>query len=141
VLHASAIEFRTGWFVESLATQTLIIFAIRTRKVPFFRSRPSTLLTITSLTVVAIGVVLTISPLAHTLGFTPLPWQFFAVLGGFVVSYLVLVELAKLMFYAEPIRLAEQPHRTRGRAHRIRRRAARFHYINGIAPRIRRTGT
>ena len=40
VLHAGAIEFRTGWFVESLATQTLIIFAIRTRKVPFFRSRP-----------------------------------------------------------------------------------------------------
>ncbi len=141
VLHASAIEFRTGWFVESLATQTLIIFAIRTRKVPFFRSRPSTLLTITSLTVVAIGVVLTISPLAHTLGFTPLPWQFFAVLGGFVVSYLVLVELAKVMFYAEPIHLAGQPHRTRGRAHRIRRRAARFHYINGVAPRVRRTRT
>ncbi len=141
VLHASAIEFRTGWFVESLATQTLIIFAIRTRKVPFFRSRPSTLLTITSLTVVAIGVVLTISPLAHTLGFTPLPWQFFTVLGGFVVSYLVLVELAKVMFYAEPIRLAGQPHRTRGHAHRIRRRAARFHYINGIPPRIRSTPT
>ncbi|MGA9675194.1 MAG: magnesium-translocating P-type ATPase [Mycobacterium sp.] len=141
VLHASAIEFRTGWFVESLATQTLIIFAIRTRKVPFFRSRASTLLTITSLTVVAIGVVLTISPLAHALGFIPLPWQFFAVLGGFVVSYLVLVELAKVMFYAEPIHLAGEPHRTRGRAHRIRRRAARFHHINGVAPRVRRTRT
>ena len=141
VLHASAIEFRTGWFVESLATQTLIIFAIRTRKVPFFRSRASTLLTLTSLTVVAIGVVLTISPLAHTLGFTPLPWQFFAVLAGFVVSYLVLVELAKMMFYAEPIHLAGQPRRTRGRAHRIGRRAARFHYINGVAPRARRTRT
>ena len=102
VLHASAIEFRTGWFVESLATQTLIIFAIRTRKVPFFRSRPSTLLTLTSLTVVVVGVVLTVSPLAPTLGFTPLPWQFFTVLAGFVVSYLVLVELAKIMFYAEP---------------------------------------
>lgn len=130
-LHASAIEFRTGWFVESLATQTLIIFAIRTRKVPFFRSRSSPLLAITSLTVVAIGVVLTISPLAHTLGFTPLPWQFFAVLGGFVVIYLVLVELAKIMFYAEPVRLVGAPRRTRGRAHRIRRRAARFHYVDG----------
>jgi Mg2+-importing ATPase len=96
------------------------------------------LLTITSLTVVAIGVVLTISPLAHTLGFRPLPWQFYAVLGGFVVSYLVLVELAKVMFYAEPIRLAGQPYRTRGRAHHIRRRAARFHHINGVAPRMRR---
>ena len=138
VLHAGAIEFRTGWFVESLATQTLIIFAIRTRKVPFFRSRPSALLAITSLTVVFVGVVLTISPLAHTLGFTPLPWQFFAVLGAFVGSYLVLVELAKVMFYAEPIHLGHL-HRTRGRAHHIRRRAARFHYINGIPPRMRGT--
>jgi len=78
--------------------------------------------------VVAIGVALTVSPLAATLGSTPLPWQFFAALGGFVVVYLVLVELAKAMFYAEPIRLAGQPQRTRGRAHRIRRRAARFHH-------------
>ncbi len=133
VLHAGAVEFRTGWFVESLATQTLIIFAIRTRKVPFFRSRPSALLATTALTVVAVGVALTLSPLAHPLGFTPLPWQFFAVLGTFVVVYLVLVELAKKMFYAEPIRLAGQPHRTRGHAHRVRRRAARFHYINGVS--------
>ncbi|WP_280828243.1 magnesium-translocating P-type ATPase [Mycobacterium sp. OTB74] len=126
VLHAGAVEFRTGWFVESLATQTLIIFAIRTRKVPFLRSRPSGWLTITSLTVVAIGVLITVSPLAHTLGFTPLPWQFFAALGGFVVTYLVLVELAKMVFYSEPMRLFAQPHRTRGDAHRIHRRAARF---------------
>ena len=121
--------------MESLATQTLIIFAIRTRKVPFFRSRPGGLLTITSLTVVAIGVLLTVSPLAHTLGFTPLPWQFFAVLGAFVITYLVLVELAKLMFYTEPIRLAGQPHRTRGREHRIHRRAARFSHNDGAARR------
>jgi Mg2+-importing ATPase len=141
VLHAGAVEFRTGWFVESLATQTLIIFAIRTRKVPFFRSRPSGPLTITSLTVVTIGVVLTISPLAHTLGFTPLPWLFFAALGAFVITYLVLVELAKVMFYAEPIRIVGQPHRTRGRAHRIHRRAARFHYVNGIPPHLRRSPT
>ena len=86
---------------------------------------------------VAVGVALTLSPLARTLGFRPLPWQFFAVLGGFVVSYLVLVGLAKMMFYAEPVRLVGQPRRTRGRAHRIRRRAARFHYINGNPPRTR----
>lgn len=128
VLHAGAIEFRTGWFVESLATQTLIIFVIRTRMVPFFRSRPSALLAATSLTVVAVGAGLTISPLARTLGFTPLPWQFFAVLGTFVICYLVLVELGKLLFYSEPIRLVGQPHRTRGNAYRIRRRAARYHH-------------
>jgi P-type Mg2+ transporter len=141
VLHANAIEFRTGWFVESLATQTLIIFAIRTRMVPFFRSRASGALTVTSLTVVAVGVALTISPLAHTLGFTPLPWQFFAVLAGFVAVYLVLVELAKVMFYAEPMNHTGQPHRTRGHAHRIRRRAARFHYVNGVRPHLRRART
>ena len=84
-------------------------------------------------TVVAIGVVITISPLAHILGFTPLPWKFFAVLGAFVITYLVLVELAKVMFYAEPINHAGLPHRTRGHAHRIRRRAARFHYVNGVS--------
>lgn len=132
VLHADAIEFRTGWFVESLATQTLIIFAIRTRMVPFFRSRPSALLTITSLSVVSVGVILTMSPLTHTLGFTPLPWQFFALLGVFTISYLVLVELAKKMFYAEPIGLAGRAHHTRGRDHHVRRRAARFHYFNGV---------
>lgn len=126
VLHAGAVEFRTGWFVESLATQTLIIFAIRTRKVPFFRSRPSGLLTGTSLAVVAIGVVLTVSPISATLGFTPLPWQFFGALGAFVVTYLVLVELAKKVFYSEPMRVFGQPHRTRGYQHRVHRRAARF---------------
>jgi Mg2+-importing ATPase len=127
--------------VESLATQTLIIFAIRTRKVPCFRSRPSVLLTVTSLTVVAIGVALTISPLAATLGFTPPPWRFFAVLVGFVVIYLVLVELAKVMFYAEPRNHVGHADRTRGHAHSIRRRAARFHYVNGIPPRTRRART
>lgn len=128
VLHAGAVEFRTGWFVESLATQTFIIFVIRTRKVPFIRSRPSGMLTITSLTVVVVGVALTLSALAPSLGFTALPWQFFAVLGGFVLVYLILVELAKAMFYHEPIRPAGQPHRVRGRVHRIRRRAARFYH-------------
>ncbi|BDE12629.1 magnesium-translocating P-type ATPase [Mycobacterium kiyosense] len=133
VLHAGPVEFRTGWFVESLATQTLIIFVIRTRKVPFLRSRPSAALVIATLSVVTVGVVLTISWPARTLGFTPLPWQFFGVLGGFVIVYLVLVELAKIMFYAEPVRLGGKPIRTRGRAHRIRRRAARFHHVGGRA--------
>ena len=135
VLHAGATEFRTGWFVESLATQTLIIFAIRTRKVPFFRSRASVPLTLTSLTVVAVGVLLTISPLAHPLGFTALPLQFFGALVGFVVVYLILVEFTKKIFYAEPIRVADQPRRTRGREHRIHRRAARFSHPGAIAAR------
>ena len=80
VLHAGPVEFRTGWFVESLATQTLIIFAIRTRRVPFFRSRPGIVLTLATFAVIAVGIVLTVSPLAHKLGFTTLPWQFYTAL-------------------------------------------------------------
>ena len=126
VLHAGPVEFRTGWFVESLATQTLIIFAIRTRRVPFFRSRPSGVLTLATFATIAVGVVLTVSPLAHNLGFTPLPWQFFTALVLLTVGYLVLVEVTKKVFYADPMHLAGQPHRTRGHNHRIQRRAARF---------------
>jgi len=71
VLHAGPVAFRTGWFVESLATQTLIIFAIRTRRVPFLRSRPGGMLTVATLSVIATGIALTLPPLAHSLGFTP----------------------------------------------------------------------
>ncbi len=73
VLNAGPVEFRTGWFVESLATQTLIIFAIRTRRVPFLRSRPAALLIVTTGAVIAVGVMLTLSPVAARLGFTRCP--------------------------------------------------------------------
>lgn len=126
VLHAGPVEFRTGWFAESLATQTLIIFAIRTRRVPFLRSRPGRLLTLATFAVIAMGVVLTVSPLAPSLGFTTLPWQFFTALVALTVAYLVLVEVTKTAFYAEPMPIAGQPHRTRGHEHRVHRRAARF---------------
>lgn len=132
VLRAGPLEFRTGWFVESLATQTLIIFAIRTRKVPFFRSRPSEWLTFATLSMVSIGALLTVSPIAHTLGFTPLPWQFFGALGAFVIIYLALVELAKKAFYSETMRVVGQPRRSREYAHRIHRRAARFSHAGAI---------
>ena len=105
VLHAGPVEFRTGWFVESLATQTLIIFAIRTRRVPFIRSRPGIVLTLATFAVIAVGIVLTVSPLAHKLGFTTLPWLFYTALVLLSVAYLVLVELTKKVFYADPIHL------------------------------------
>lgn len=126
VLHAGPTEFRTGWFVESLATQTLIIFAIRTRRIPFFRSRPGGLLAAATAAVIVVGILLTVTPVGRTLGFTPLPWQFFGALALFVVVYLVLVEFTKRMFYAEPVRAGVPSRRTRGREHRIGRRAARF---------------
>ncbi|MDT5193991.1 MAG: P-type Mg2+ transporter [Mycobacterium sp.] len=126
VLHAAPVEFRTGWFVESLATQTLIIFAIRTRRVPFLRSRPGGVLTLTTFAVIAIGIAVTVSPLAGALGFTTLPWQFFTALVLLTMGYLALVEFTKKAFYADPVHLSGQPHRTRGSEHRIHRRAARF---------------
>jgi Mg2+-importing ATPase len=79
--------------VESLATQTVMIFVIRTRRIPFFRSRPSVPLLLAALAVVIAGGVLPFTPLGHLLGFGPLPGLFFLALAGIVVCYLVLIEL------------------------------------------------
>ena len=97
--HAGATLFRSGWFVESLATQSLAIFAIRTRRVPFFHSRPSRSLAAATLACVAVGVALPFSPLAHTLGFEGLPAWLVAALALLVPAYLVLLELGKTFFY------------------------------------------
>ena len=98
VLHAGPVQFRTGWFVESLATQTLIIFAIRTRRVPSSAAGPVSCLTLAAFAVVAVGVALTVSPLARQLGFTTLLWQFFTALVLFTIAYLVHVEMMKTVF-------------------------------------------
>ncbi len=86
--------FHTGWFVESLATQTLVLFVIRTAGNPF-RSRPSLPLTVTTLTVVLVGIVLPFSPLASFVGFVPLPLDFFLFLTLLTVTYLLVVQVAK----------------------------------------------
>jgi Mg2+-importing ATPase len=90
--------FQTGWFIESLATQVLVIFVIRTRGNPF-KSRPAPALAIASLAVIAIGILLPLSPLAPDLGFVPPPSAFFLVLTGMVVVYLCGVELVKRWFF------------------------------------------
>lgn len=125
VFNAAAGEFRAGWFIESIATQTLIIFAIRTRRVPFLRSRPSATLVLVSLGVVAAGIWLPLSPLAGILGFDPLPAPFFLALLGMVAIYLVLVEATKKWFFSRAAQLAQDIH-PRAHTHRIHRRAARF---------------
>jgi Mg2+-importing ATPase len=134
ILHANHAEFRSGWFVESLATQTLVIFAIRTRRIPFFRSHPSLPLVLAALGVVVVGSTLPATPLAHTLGFRPLPAPYFAALAAMVIGYLVLIEVGKRLFYrtatAEAISVAEPATviktRSYRRRHRLRRRAAYF---------------
>jgi Mg2+-importing ATPase len=96
-LHASQAEFHTGWFVESLATQTLVLFVIRTGGNPL-RSRPSKPLVGTVLAAVAVGTVLPFTPIGADLGFIPLPPLFFAFLAVAAMTYLLLVELVKRHF-------------------------------------------
>ncbi len=96
--HASEPLFHTGWFVESLATQTLVIFVIRTMGNPF-RSRPSLPLALTTVAIVAIGTFLPFSPLARVLGFVPLPGSYFVFLLASTITYLLLVEIAKRLLF------------------------------------------
>ncbi|HYM50849.1 MAG TPA: magnesium-translocating P-type ATPase [Candidatus Limnocylindrales bacterium] len=104
LFHAQGSLFQTAWFVESLSTQSLVIFAIRTRRVPFFRSRPGAALTTATICVVALGLALPLTPAARFFGFTPLPVTFLGILGLMVVIYIGLVELGKSFFYGRPRR-------------------------------------
>ena len=94
VFHTTEAQFHTGWFIESLATQTLVLFVIRTAKNPL-RSRPSGPLIATCLAAVAVGILLPFSPLAGVLGFTAMPASYFVFLAIATGAYLVLVEFAK----------------------------------------------
>jgi P-type Mg2+ transporter len=137
VLHADHVEFRTGWFVESIATQTLVIYVIRTRRVPFFKSRPSWPMLVVPTGAALVGAILPYTGLARVLGFTPLPTTFFLLLFGMVVVYLLLVELAKTRFYRTPH--AQTPRmattHTERLERRIRRRVSRFvHFIAPYGP-------
>ncbi len=90
--------FHTGWFVESLFTQTLIIHVIRTNKIPFIQSRASKPLILTSLLIVALGAFLPFSPLASTLGFVPLPPLYWLFLFAMLITYVALTQLVKTWF-------------------------------------------
>jgi len=98
IFHADERLFRTGWFVESLATQTLVIFVIRTAGRPW-QSRPGAGLTCGVCACVATGAIIPFTPLAPWLGFTALPPLFFAILVLMVATYLGLVEVVKRWFY------------------------------------------
>ena len=99
VLGANEALFQTGWFIESLSTQVLVIFVIRTRGNPW-RNRPSRALAVTSMLVVAAGILLPFTPVGTTLGFVRPPPAFFAILLLTVVTYLGTVQLVKRWFYA-----------------------------------------
>src|SRR5271166_1184053 len=128
LLHAGHAEFRTGWFVESIATQTLVVYVIRTRRIPFLKSRPSLPMLLVPTAAALAGAILPYTGLAHLLGFTPLPVTFFLLLLGLIAIYLLLVELAKTRFYRAPHARTPRPASTHAERleRRIRRRASRF---------------
>lgn len=92
---AGASLFQTGWFVESLVSQTLIIHIIRTGRVPFIQSRASGPLILTSLLICALGIYLPYSPFAHALGFVPLPMAYWPWLVAIIGAYLALAHVVK----------------------------------------------
>jgi Mg2+-importing ATPase len=99
IFSADAELFQTAWFMESICTQTLVIFVIRTRIVPFYSSRPSRLLAFSTLLIVAIALVLPFTVIGSIFGFVRPPLSFFIVLAGLVAGYIVIVELVKRWFY------------------------------------------
>ncbi|MFI5337393.1 MAG: magnesium-translocating P-type ATPase, partial [Opitutales bacterium] len=94
----AAALFHTGWFVESLLTQTLIVHIIRTNRIPFFQSRASRTMTATTLGIMALGIWMPYSPVAHYLGLVPLPAIYFVWIAGFLLAYSILTHNVKMWF-------------------------------------------
>jgi Mg2+-importing ATPase len=90
--------FHTGWFVESLLTQTLIVYIIRTARIPFLQSNPEPLMALITLVVMAIGIAIPFSPIGPGLGLVPLPGAFFGWLALILVAYACLTQLVKTWF-------------------------------------------
>jgi Mg2+-importing ATPase len=91
----NAALFQTGWFMESLLSQTLVVHIIRTGRIPFMESRASLTLGMATLGICAVGIWLPFSPFAHALGFTPLPAAWFAALAAILAGYLALTQAVK----------------------------------------------
>ncbi len=98
IFHARNSLFQTGWFIESVATEILVVFVIRTARTPFFKSQPGKWLILTCLSLTAIGFFLPYSTFAQNLGFVPLPSLYFGILLLLTVAYLTLVETIKNIF-------------------------------------------
>jgi Mg2+-importing ATPase len=103
VFNASTLEraalFQTGWFVESFWTEVLIMFVIRTRRIPFVTSRPGKWLTVLTLSCVAFGTILPFTIFGSFMGFTPLPIEYWILLILMVATYLFLVDAGKVFYY------------------------------------------
>jgi Mg2+-importing ATPase len=100
VFKANAPLFQTAWFLESLSTQALVIFIIRTKRIPFYKSRPSGLLLLATLGIVVSALVLPFTALGALFGFVHPPTSFLVALLAFIAAYLVLAETLKRVFYS-----------------------------------------
>jgi P-type Mg2+ transporter len=98
VLHATEVQFRTGWFIESVISASMIVLVIRSRK-PFFRSKPGKYLLIATLSILVVTLVLPLSPLASIFGFTPLPVHYYLLIGLIVLCYIFTAEIVKKIFH------------------------------------------
>ena len=98
LLHAKPDQFRTGWFLESVISASVIVLVVRTRR-PFFKSPPGKYLLRATLLIVGVTIAIPYTPLAGPLGFGPLPASFLLIIGVIVVFYIVAAELVKRLFY------------------------------------------
>ena len=108
ILHATQDQFRTGWFLESVISASLIVLVIRSRK-PFFKSRPSKYLLMATLLIVVVTLILPFTPLGEIFGFSRLPISFLLLIGIIVVVYIVAAEMAKTDFLQEGESLKRLP--------------------------------
>src|SRR4030042_849754 len=98
ILQATTDQFSTGWFIESVISASVTVLVIRTRK-SFFRSKPGKHLLTATLLIVAVAIVLPITPLAELLGFQPLPMSVLLLIGMIVALYVLAAEITKRSFY------------------------------------------
>ncbi len=108
LLGASAAQFRTGWFVESVISAALIVLVVRTRR-PFFKSKPGKYLFTATLLIVAVTLLLPFMPFAGIFGFTLPPLSFLVVLAGISILYIAAAEIAKKLFYARIRGVVQMP--------------------------------
>ncbi|MCI0455000.1 MAG: magnesium-translocating P-type ATPase, partial [Candidatus Dadabacteria bacterium] len=98
ILHATTDQFRTGWFMESVISASMIVLVIRTRK-PFLKSKPGRYLLIATFLIVVVTLILPFTPLAESFGFRPLSFSFYLVLAVILALYIILAEITKRVFY------------------------------------------
>jgi hypothetical protein len=101
-------QFQTAWFVESLCSQTLVVLIIRTRKVPFYKSKPSKYLVLMLLSVISFALIMPYTPVGAFFGFVPPPPAFYLALAGILGAYALLAEIVKKWFYKRNANLLEQ---------------------------------